>query len=384
MKNYSRRSAYAFFIIMNFAVYGMNGIYYGFIQQYVSAYQTPVAAGYLLAVGPAVTVIAPFFWGWAADRARFKNTVLALAVAGGALTFCLLGVDHSFIYMFALLVAVMFFVSPFGSLIDTVSLEYSNEHDMSFGFMRVTGTVAFGVMTLIISLFYAQSESSMFIGYVLLAAVGVCVTLFAPRVQGHAQNREKYSLRPIFADKKLMGYFFVIGISQFAWMCYLNNEPAYITDTLGLPQWVWGLNVAVTVLGEVPFFFLFKRIFTRFGSKKIFAAAAALTAVRYVALAAASSTPAILATALLTGFSPTVLMYVAASHINENLPAELRASGQNVMYALTFGIPRIIGGIFGGYAYELVGTAWMFVFCAVVCALSAAVYFIRDARRAGA
>jgi len=254
---------------MNFAVYGMNGIYYGFIQQYVSAYQTPVAAGYLLAVGPAVTVIAPFFWGWAADRARFKNTVLALAVAGGALTFCLLGVDHSFIYMFALLVAVMFFISPFGSLIDTVSLEYSNEHDMSFGFMRVTGTVAFGVMTLIISLFYAQSESSMFIGYVLLAAVGVCVTLFAPRVQGHAQNREKYSLRPIFADKKLMGYFFVIGISQFAWMCYLNNEPAYITDTLGLPQWVWGLNVAVTVLGEVPFFFLFKRIFTRFGSKNI-------------------------------------------------------------------------------------------------------------------
>lgn len=383
MREHSVKSAYIYFILVNFAVYGLNGIYYSFIQQYVLSYQSPVPAGYLLAVGPAVTILAPLFWGWAADKSKFKNTVMAITVVGGAVSMCALGLNHSFVYMFAVLFVIMFFIAPFGSLVDTVSLEYANEHGMAYGLLRVMGTIAFGVMSLVVSAFYETNENSMFIAYAALAVPAVAFILLAPKVRGHAKKKEKYSLRPIFADRTLMGYFAVTAVSQFAWGCYLNAFPSYLTTTLGLGQWVWGVNVMVTVAGEIPFFLMFDRIFKRFGARKVLLCGAVLTAVRYVALAYAAAPLPILATALLTGLSPTVLLYVAAKHISTNVPEELRASGQNVMYALTFGLPRVIAGVLGGYLSESFGTRGVLLLCAAVGTLAVVVYLAATGRKTG-
>ena len=378
IKPYPVRRAYLSFIILNFAVYGLNGMYYGYIGQYVSERHTPADTGLLLSVGPLVAAVAPLFWGWLADRSKNKNSVLACAVVLTASSFCFMPLSNSLYFMLLVITAVTFFSSPYASLVDTVSLEYSTEHHMSFGVMRVTGTLAFGVIAFLMSWLYSKNEQTLFTAYAALALICVVTALRAPRVKGHAKKSEKYSLRPIFADRRLMLYIAANAVSQFTWMCYLNNFPTYLVEDRGAPQWLWGMNVFVTILGEIPFFLCIDRLFRRFSARVLLAGALTLSSLRCFALVFSGTAVPLLTTALLTGFAPTVLIYIAARHINDHVPQELRASGQNVMYALTYGLPRFLAGIVGGYVLTYSGVPQLMMMCGIVFMTASVIFMISE------
>lgn len=233
----TKRKAYFLLTAMNFIIYGLNGIYYSFIQQYLSSCQPPIAAGYLLSVGPAVTMISPFFWGIKADKAKYKNTVMLITVIGGALSLCTLPLSgDGFVPMLLTLVTIMFFIAPFSSLVDAITLEYAGDNGMKFGFMRWIGTLSFGAVTLGVSVLYDIDKYWFLYSYAILALLGAIVLILSPRVRGHAEKHRHLSLRPIFRDRRLMGYTAMIGMSQFVWAYYLNAYPSYITETLSMPQ----------------------------------------------------------------------------------------------------------------------------------------------------
>ena len=252
------------------------------------------------------------------------------------------------------------------------------EHHMSFGVMRVTGTLAFGVIAFLMSWLYSKNEQTLFTAYAALALICVVTALRAPRVKGHAKKSEKYSLRPIFADRRLMLYIAANAVSQFTWMCYLNNFPTYLVEDRGAPQWLWGMNVFVTILGEIPFFLCIDRLFRRFSARVLLAGALTLSSLRCFALVFSGTAVPLLTTALLTGFAPTVLIYIAARHINDHVPQELRASGQNVMYALTYGLPRFLAGIVGGYVLTYSGVPQLMMMCGIVFMTASVIFMISE------
>ena len=47
----------------NALVYGLNSLYYCFIQIYIGEYHPDNIAGILLSIGPFVSIFAPVFWG---------------------------------------------------------------------------------------------------------------------------------------------------------------------------------------------------------------------------------------------------------------------------------------------------------------------------------
>jgi MFS family permease len=85
--------------LANAMVYSFNALFYCFLPLYFNDKFTSVEAGIILSVGPAVSIIAPVFWGMLADRAKYKNTVLICTVLLSSIFFYALKFDVGFLPM---------------------------------------------------------------------------------------------------------------------------------------------------------------------------------------------------------------------------------------------------------------------------------------------
>ena len=363
--------------LANAMVYSFNALFYCFLPLYFNDKFTSVEAGIILSVGPAVSIIAPVFWGMLADRAKYKNTVLICTVLLSSIFFYALKFDVGFLPMCVLVGVTMLFMSPFAGLIDTITLEYTAEHAIPYGPIRVLGTIGFGVISLISGFFTGNSIDIIFYIYVGMAILCALVLLGCPRIKGHARDGEdgskgaRLDLRPLLRAHRLWIMVVFMFLCQFAYGYYCNFYPSYLRDVLGQPDWLWGLNVLLLVVGEIPFFFFYNRLFEKWGIRVLLLISVIGSAVRYLLLGMTGSVAALIAVNLLTGFLVTVVTYCGAMYITAYIAPGLQATGQNLMYCLGQGIARVCGGVLGGIIDANLGTTGgMYLFGGLLCAAS--------------
>ena len=347
--------------LANALVYSFNALFYCFLPLYFNDLFSPVEAGIVLSVGPAVSIVAPVFWGMLADRAKYKNTVLICTVLLSAVFFFMMMFDVGFLPMCILVGVTMLFMSPFAGLIDTITLEYTAAHAIPYGPIRVMGTLGFGVISLVSSLFTGRDIGIIFYIFVGMALLCALVLLGCPRVEGHAhtgsgRTKERVSIVPLLRAHRLWTVVGFMLLCQFAYSYYCNFFPSYLRDALGQPEWVWGLNVLLLVCGEIPFFFLYNKLFAKVGIRPLLLISVAGSAVRYLLLGLCDGVGALIVNNLLTGFLVTVVTYCGAMYITAYIAPELQATGQNLMYCIGQGIARVFGGVLGGVIESRFGT----------------------------
>lgn len=363
----------------NAIVYGLNALYYCFIQLYISAFHSDESTGILLSIGPFVAIFAPLRWGMIADRSKSKNLILAISMLGSAVCYFLIGRGQSFWYLAVMLFLTMLFMAPFGGLIDTVTLEYTTDNNIKYGPIRICGTIAFGGLPMILTLFTDSNINIIFPVYVVMAVLGAIFVLLSPKVSGHGTKEKKPSIIPLFKDTNLMLIFLFVGISQFTWAYYLNYFPAHLTS-LGFSQSVWGTNVFLTALGELPFFLLFNNLFDKFGMKRLLGLSLILCTIRYAGLAFFTNAPLILILGFVTGVATTIFTYCGSYYITKSIPDESKASANQLMYALGNGVPKVLAGVLGGQMTASIGCVSSLVLCSCLCFIALIVFFFTKNR----
>lgn len=357
----------------NAIVYGLNALYYCFIQIYISGCHSEEVSGILLSIGPFVAIFAPLLWGMLADRAGSKNLVLAVSMLGSAVCYFLIGKGQSFWYLAVTLFLTMLFMAPFGGLIDTVTLEYTTSNNVKYGPIRICGTIAFGGLPMILTIFTEKNINLIFPVYVVLAIIGAVFVLLSPKVEGHGSAEHKPSILPLFRDANLMLIFLFVGVSQFTWAYYLNYFPAHLTS-LGFSQSVWGINVFLTALGEVPFFLMFNSLFEKLGMRKLLGLSLILCTVRYAGLAFITNAPVLLILGFVTGVATTIFTYCGSYYITKSIPPESKASANQLMYALGNGVPKVLAGVLGGKMTAAIGCVPSLVICSGLCLIALGVF----------
>lgn len=364
------------FSAANGLIFSLNALYFAFIPLYIAQFHAEQQLGILLAVGPLVAVFSPIIWGLLTDKATYKNSILMVTVIGSAIFYVAIGFSNNFWYLIFILFCLMFFMAPFNGLIDTVTLEYTAGTDIKYGPLRVFGTLGYGFISLVLTLFIKNDYRILFLAYTLVA-IAMCVSVaFMPKVKGHAQKKHKLSLKPLFRDKRLMLYLSIISVVELTFGLYINFFPGHIINTMEMPEWVWGVNVLLTVLPEIPFFLTFNKIFNKYGVDKIFIAGVLMSTVRCLLFAFASNIWIIFATSLLTGACFAVLRYAVASYINTHVKPELKGSGQIFMQGLASYLPRILSSIVGGFAISVIGMGGGMFVSAIMCASTLVIFFI--------
>ncbi|GHU34659.1 hypothetical protein FACS1894105_01840 [Clostridia bacterium] len=372
------------FFVANGLIYALQAVYFSFIPQYLSEIggKSESEVGLILSVGPFIGIFSLVLVGAAADRAKYKNTVLAVIVIIASLAFSLLQFGNSTVFYIIVLSVMMFFASPFCGLLDAITLEYTTANAVKYGPIRITGTLLYGLISLLLTalmtLFPNTVDSGIIIpAYLIIGSITVVAVFAAPKVQGKAHGKVKVNYGEFFTDKTRVLLMIYVAAAQFAYGCYNNFMPIYLEKTLHLESWIWGVVVLLTVLGEVIFFLKFDTLFKRFSLKSVVLLTTVVMALRYLSFAFLPNTPAILITSLLTGSFITITVYAASYYINLTMKPESRAFGQTIMYSFAFYIPRCLSGFLAGAVVEAFSFETLMAACGILGAIlaSAAGFF---------
>ena len=371
-KPQSLRQMLAPFFIANGLIYGLNALYYSFIPKYLKdiAGKTEGEIGGLLSIGPLVGIISMIVFGIAADKAKAKNNVLILIIAVSAVIFCSLNFSNSYVYLMVIFSALLFFMSPFGGLLDAISLEFTTAAGFKYGPMRIMGSVCFGVFTLILSLILTIFNDFIdvriiFPAFIIIGAGAMIAVKMMPKVAGYARGKVKVSYKDFFKDKACITLLIFMFVGHFTYGCYINFMQNFL-DKNDNPPWIWGLTMFLTILFEIIFFWKFEYFFKRFTIKQIVIFCTFTQILRYISFAFLPSASFILITSLLTGSFATIIHYAAAYYINLTSSKEMRALSQTLMISLSFYIPRFLSGILGGFVVQNYSFITLMQICAII------------------
>lgn len=354
--------------VLNFLVYGLNSIYSSFTPLILEAnIESEITRGYILAIAPISMIFATFFWGIAADKAKVKNNILALSIGLSAISYlCVKFFQSSVAAVAAVLFITLFFMSSFNALIDTITLEYTSAFKKKYGIVRVGGTIGYGAVAFLLGFIIGDNLDRIFFAYLIFSLINIILLKLAPQVRGHSHGVKRISLKPIFADKSFMKMVFIYFVQLVVHTIYTNFYSSYFVNTLGHGENMWGILVFVTILGEIPFFFMYDKLFGKFSIKQMQIMGIVITVTKYVLFSFVESAPIIIIIATFTGFAPIITTYCATQHITHHIPDELKASGQSVLYTAGNGLGRVFAGVAGGYLVELFGMAITFIICSCV------------------
>lgn len=366
-----------YFFLFYVFIYATQAIYNTFLPLYFDDIGfSSTQIGTILSLGPFVAMLAQPIWGALSDRARTKNFILLLLIAGSGLTMLLFPLSVTFIYLLVLVCIFTLFQTSIFAISDTITLETIDKLRYgSFSHIRMGGTFGFAIMSLAFGIVAEQRIGLMFPIYAAIMLLCFLLVMKFPAVAGHQSKGKKMSFSVIFRHKKLMLYLSFNFILQATLGFYYSFFPIYFRDMGGTSS-LLGWSMVISSLAEVPFLLFADKIFKRFKIHYVLIAAAFATMLRWLLLYAIDSPHWILPVQLLHGAMFIVLTVTMATYINREIPLELKASGQTFNGLLNLGVARIVGSLAGGAAIAQWGLRNVFLYNAVISAASIAVFIL--------
>ncbi|BBH20384.1 MFS transporter [Paenibacillus baekrokdamisoli] len=369
----------AYFLFFYVFIYMSNAVYGTFIPLYFQHVGfTPSQIGTLLGLGPLIAILAQPVWGTLGDRAKTKNSILLLLIAGSGVSVLLYPLSDQFLYLLAIICIFTFFQTSIFAISDAVTLEALDKRGGgNYSLIRMGGTIGFAIMSIIFGLLAQKRIDLLFGVYAIILAVCFMLVLRFPIIEGHQSKNRKIHIWVLFKNRKLMLYLAANFVLQITLGFYYAFFPLYFKELGGDSSWL-GWSMLISSLSEVPFLLLSNRIFKRIKIPHILLGAGAAAALRWYLFSAIHDPLWVLPVQALHGLIFIVLSVTMATVINREVPAELKASGQTFNGLLSLGIARIIGSLVGGIASEAFGMRSVFLYnsiVALVCILVFSVIF---------
>lgn len=352
------------------ACYAVTGVYQSYSSLYFASQGLDHAAvGLLQAAAPLVAIAAQPAWGYAADRAPDRRWVLRGLILASALAVAAYPFEKGFALLLMGVCLFALFQTSLQPISDSIVLDALNAQGKPFGPIRVSGTLAFALATLVSGRIFEAKGAWMpwVTALVLLASLAASFTL-----PGQQPAKDQRFPNPfvLFKDKPLMTLLAFVALLQVTMGFFFSFYPVYFTQTLGASRQLLGWAYFIGSVSEVPFLLAADKLFDRFGAGRLLCAAAAFMALRWLLLALLPIPGWAVATQLLQGGGFIVMMFAMAKYIALNVPEKLRSSGQTLLGMISYGIARVAGALAGGLLSRLWGLQALFGASAALAALS--------------
>jgi PPP family 3-phenylpropionic acid transporter len=363
-----------------FCYYLALGAFYPFLNLYYEQRGLSGSQIGLLASVPAL--ISPFaapLWGGLADRFGIHRRVLVLALSGTLLA----GFSYSLTSLFGLFLFISlmyaFFSSPITPLLDSAALEVASDRTTSYGQLRVWGTLGWIVSTWIVGRLAEGGLARVFYAFAAFMAAAVVVSLFQPPRRWLWREPIRQGLRQILSRRSTVVFLasvFLLWVANAGASQFLSIYMASIGSSEGLIGLAW----AVSAMSEVPMMLLSGRLIRQLGISRLLIIAFFVYALRWALLSVISAPGWVVVVQLLQGVSFTAFLVGGVTYMHRQAPAGLGATAQAIFVGTSLGLGTFAGSLLGGFLYDEIGLARMFVIDAGV-ALAACLVFLLSRRR---
>jgi PPP family 3-phenylpropionic acid transporter len=332
--------------------------------------------GFITSASTLAVLLTQPFWGYASDRASDGRTILSvLFLAAGALV---LGfyVSSNFIYVLALAAALAIFHNPIPPLIDSLTLETLERQNSRFdyGQIRIGGTLGYAFMVLAVARFMNGAYHHIFYLSSALLFAGFVAVRFAAASKFRKRGAA-LSFRALLRDRKIFCFIFINLIHALSMMAFYNYYVLYFEE-LGASGTLVGVLLFATALSELPFWFLTGKLVKRFGHDKMMLISIAIVGLRWILLFFIKNPVLAIAASLVHGFCFVTISYSVITYMNDNIPKELRATGQTMNNLCSMIGSRVVGGIAFGVLSDRFGLERMFLLIAALSFIGGLVFWL--------
>ncbi|TXC90489.1 MFS transporter [Metabacillus litoralis] len=307
--------------------------------------------GMLLAIGPFASLLSEPIGGYVSDKIRSIKKVLLFCIAGMIFSGFVFFQLDSFTAMAILIYCLFFFLAPTGGLSDSLSQKTADKTNVSFGSIRMWGSLGYGI-------------SSITIGY-LLSYLGVdnivipfmffCVSLFIigiflTDIKVTDGSESKVNFKDAFLLLKSIRFTVFLIIVLFITLGHRAND-LYLSvfiQKVGGTETTIGWAFFWGVATEVLVFFTSGYWYRKYKDLTFIIFAALLYGIRFIGMSFASSSVELIFYQLLHGVTFGVFFTVALSYVTKIVPARLQSTGHVLLISVFFGYSGMISALVGG------------------------------------
>lgn len=334
-------------------------------------------AGLLLAVAPAFSIVMPPLWGQLADRSGRPGLVLFATTLGGALGYFVLSQATTFSAVFIACCVQATFASSLTSLADALALQHVKTHGGSYAALRRWGSLGFVLTSLPFGyLVTVIDRRAVVVPFVLLslAASWVGVTLArAPRQQHVEGPRPDWRAAWALLRRRDLALFLCATALHWIACAPYHGSLAPHVAALGLPPSVVGLSSSLGVASELVVMITWPRWATRVSPRRLLTVVFVASAVRWAVMATTTNPVVLVTVAALHGLTFGAFYLASVTWVMERTPDSLRATGQALFVAVTFGLGGIVGYRGAGALYDALRGHGLFAVAAAIALLPALV-----------
>lgn len=373
-----------------FAAFAALGVYLPFFPPWLEARGVRgFSLSLVTATFPAMGVIGPPAFGFVADALGLRGALLRLACGGacaGFVAVSLLALPGGPIALGPLLAAVLFYAffrSPMSMMADVVTLEQSGRAGISYGAVRLWGSIGFLCAATAAGWLADPKEPAAVPIAVALALFGAFAASFALPSRVPAPARPSAShVQAFVADPEVRLFLAGAFLAQAGHVCYDMRLSSYLRDR-GASQPFTSLTWSLGVLAEIVVMASFTAIAERARPPVLIAFAYAAASLRWLLMAVLPGTLPILLMTPLHALSFGVVWVASLAFVKERAPGYMLGTAQGLFQAVV-GAGSVCGMLVWGPLYEKRGGEVTFATAAIVsaCAFAMAVAFARRGRSA--
>ncbi|MDD3242438.1 MAG: MFS transporter [Eubacteriales bacterium] len=335
--------------------------------------------GTIMSVAPLIAMFFQPLWGMLGDRMPQKRWLLTGLLLGFGVVALLLRTTVNFGLLIVLFTLMNIVQSPCTPIMDTVTLEYVQEHNHAFGPIRMMGSVGYVAMAWLSGIYMNNDVSKVFYILAGLAGVLAALTLLMPPVKGHQTKANKVPLKVLFQNKELVLLFVMVFCASVT-TTYGHTFFGKYFSQLGASTSMLGAMLFVGSFLEIPFLLFADKLMPKLSIWAWVLLGFAITALRWVLIGVTTNLYALMALQMPNLFATICFTYGPVLYVNKKAPQQLRATAQSILVFAGFGLSRVVGSLLGGYFSDLWSIPTVFIANGVflaVCLAGFAFYIVR-------
>jgi len=342
------------------------GIILPFLPAYYRSLQiSPSQVGWLQAMSPLLMLLAPPMWGRLADRSGRADRVLSAVALGAGLGFLPLLWARAFPALLATAVAYAFSASSIPTLADSLTLRRVEVAGGSYSRLRLFGSIGFVLSTTAFGQMVSKVDArAVWVPLALMfAAFGWSLTL-------RARSTPADGVSPL-AGLGLLRQRDIALLLACTALHWIASTPyhgffAIHAGELGLSPSVVGMGAGLGVVAEVVVLLVYPETLGRMQPRHVLSLSFAASALRWLLMSFVSGPVAMVLVQVLHGMTFGAFYTASVSALSRRVPPHLRASGQALFAAVTFGVGGMIGYPAAGAGYGALGGHWLFAVAAAL------------------
>ncbi|MFD0698589.1 MFS transporter [Paenibacillus sp. GCM10027628] len=361
---------------VNFFYYASSAILLPYLPLYLQQKGYSSAdIGLLMMIGPFVSIFAQPFWGYMSDRFHTVKKIVFLLWALSLLGSFGLFLTNGFAWTLGFILLLYFFLLPSIPLIDNLVVRSTAQRGISYGSVRLWGSIGFSSVALISGLLLEQLGGVARIPYFYWALwiFPFILLAFIKDEKGSGQRISLGAIGIIFKNKGFLWFMFMvlmISIPHRMNDALLGLYLSHLGASDSMVSWAW----AIAAMSEIPVFALLSRYMHRYHELTLLGIASSLFAIRWLLYSFISDPWMLIALQGTAMFTFAVMWIVSVQYVVRLLPEQFGSTGQSILAMVFLGLAGIIGGSVGGLLSDTWGGSSMYVFGTIMASIAACLF----------